>query len=120
MWKAVRYIYASCQEKLDRRRENSACHGPYRDNRAKDRLISITQGRRSVRDYNADFREQLLLSGATLDREYQIAQFRRGLNAKLQKLLVSYEPLTYTDIVGKATKTSDELYRANVLFKGKS
>ena len=31
MWKAARYIYAACQEKLDKRSENSACHGPYRD-----------------------------------------------------------------------------------------
>lgn len=93
---------------------------PHIVHRARDRLITITQGRRSVRDYNADFREQLLLSGATLDREYQIALFRRGLNAKLQELLASYEPLTYNDLVGKAIKTSDELYRASVLSKGKS
>ena len=31
MWEAARYIYAACQEKLDKRSENSACHGPYRD-----------------------------------------------------------------------------------------
>ena len=93
---------------------------PHIVHRARDRLITITQGRRSVRDYNADFREQLLLSGATLDRDYQIALFRRGLNAKLQELLASYEPSTYNDLVAKAIKTSDELYRASVLSKGKS
>jgi hypothetical protein len=93
---------------------------PHIVHRARDRLITITQGRRSVRDYNADFREQLLLSGATLDRDYQIALFRRGLNAKLQELLASYEPSTYNDLVGKAIKTSDELYRASVLSKGRS
>ena len=93
---------------------------PHIVHKARDRLITITQGRRSVRDYNADFREQLLLSGANLDPEYQIALFRRGLNPKLQELLASYEPSTYNDLVGKAIKTSDELYRASVLSKGKS
>ena len=93
---------------------------PHIVHKARDKLITITQGRRSVRDYNADFREQLLLSGAKLDTEYQIALFRRGLNPKLQELLASYEPSTYNDLVGKAIKTSDELYRASVLSKGKS
>jgi hypothetical protein len=93
---------------------------PHIVHKARDKLITITQGRRSVREYNADFREQLLLSGATLDVEYQIALFRRGLSPKLQELLASYEPSTYNDIVGKAIKTSDELYRAHALSKGKS
>lgn len=92
---------------------------PHIVHKARDRLITITQGRRSVRDYNADFREQLLLSGANLDSEYQIALFRRGLNPKLQELLAPYEPSTYSDLVAKAIKTSDELYRASVLSKGK-
>jgi hypothetical protein len=92
---------------------------PHIVHKARDRLITISQGRRSVREYNADFREQLLLSGATLDEEYQIALFRRGLTPKLQELLASYEPSTYNDLVGKAIKTSDELYRASVLSKGK-
>ena len=80
---------------------NSKCLDSHIVHRARDRLITNTQGRRSVRDYNADCRKQLLLSGATLDRVYRIALFRRGLNAKLQ-LLATCEPLTYKDIVGKA------------------
>lgn len=92
---------------------------PHIVHKARDRLITITQGRRSVREYNADFREQLLLSGATLDEEYQMALFRRGLSPKLQELLAPYEPSTYNDLVGKAIKTSDEIYRASVLSKGK-
>ena len=33
MSEAARYIYAAFQEKSEKRSENSACHGPYGDNR---------------------------------------------------------------------------------------
>lgn len=115
----------NANERVDHSMENfwsfldSEFLDPHIVHKARDKLITISQGRRSVREYNADFREQLLLSGATLDEEYQIALFRRGLSPKLQELLASYEPCTYNDMVAKAVKTSDELYRASVLSKGK-
>jgi len=61
---------------------------PHRAERARDKLWSISQGKRGIRNYVMEFQEQLLLSNSNLDEDTKMMIFRKGLTHKLQDKLI--------------------------------
>jgi hypothetical protein len=56
---------------------------PHKEERARDKLWSMSQGNKNIRSYVMDFQEQLLLSNSSLDENTKMMIFRKGLAYKL-------------------------------------
>ena len=83
----------------------------HEEERARDRLILIKQGQKSIRTYVIDFNEQLLLSKGGLNEGMKITIFRKGLSAKLQDKLIGTDCSDIDDLQSQAIKISDQLYQ---------
>ena len=83
----------------------------HEEERARDRLMSMKQGQKSIRTYVMDFNEQLLLSKGGLNEGMKITIFRKGLSVKLQDKLISIDCIDIDNLQSQAIKISDQLYR---------
>jgi hypothetical protein len=80
--------------------------------RAIDKLRHLRQGRRSVRDYVAEFDQLRVQSGLQADARMLREMFSEGLNVELQKFLVDApKDRTFEEQANKAIVISDRLYR---------
>jgi hypothetical protein len=61
---------------------------PNKEERARDKLWSMSQGKKNICNYVMGFQEQLLLSNSTLDEDTKMMIFRKGLSHKLQDKLI--------------------------------
>ena len=79
----------------------------HEEERARDRLMSMKQGQKSIRTYVMDFNEQLLLSKGGFNEGIKITIFRKGLSAKLQDKPISIDCIDIDDLQSQAIKISD-------------
>jgi hypothetical protein len=88
--------------------------------RAIDKLRHLRQGKRSVRDYAAEFNQLRIQSGLQADARIIREMFSEGLNVKLQKFLVDApKDRTFEEQANKAIKISDRLYRIQLTSKNR-
>ena len=91
---------------------------PHKEERARDKLWSMSQGKKSIRNYVMDFQEQLLLSNSTLDENTKMMIFRKGLTYKLQDKLVGSKSKDLDGLVDMAIEVADQMYRMDLHMKG--
>ncbi len=83
---------------------------PHKEERARDKLWSMSQGNKNIRSYVMDFREQLLLSNSSLDENTKMMIFRKGLAYKLQDKLVGLKSKNLEELQSRAIEIADQLY----------
>ena len=93
---------------------------PHQEERARDKLMSMKQGKKNIRNYVLDFQEQLLLSRSGLNEEMKMTIFRNGLNHKLQDKLIGIDCKDQDELQNHTIKISDQLYRMELYSKGNS
>ena len=93
---------------------------PHQEERARDKLWSMKQGRKNVRNYAMEFQEQLLQSGSVLDENTKMMLFRKGLDYRLQDKLIGTAHRTLEQLSSMAIDISDQLYRMEYHSKGSS
>jgi hypothetical protein len=92
---------------------------PYAEERAMDKLNAARQGKKSVREYQQEFEEQLLITGIELPDLQKKSLFTRGLNLELQKNMVGMtRDVSFEALVDNAILMSDNLYRISLVSKG--
>ncbi|EFQ85122.1 hypothetical protein PTT_20006, partial [Pyrenophora teres f. teres 0-1] len=85
---------------------------PHQKSKAFDRLSNLRQGKLSVRDYHMEFNRLEIQSGEHFGETAKKSMFLKGLHAKLQEALATVdEDLSYEQLINKAIRTSDNLYR---------
>ena len=88
---------------------------PHQKSKALDRLSTLKQGRLSVRDYYMEFNRLEIQSGEQFGEAAKKSMFVKGLHTTLQEALATIdEDLSYEQLVNKAVRTSDNLYRAGL------
>lgn len=86
---------------------------PHQTSKALDKLSSLRQGKLSVRDYHMEFNRLEIQSGEQFGEAARKSMFLKGLHVKLQESLATVDgDLTFEQLVNKAVRTSDNLYRA--------
>lgn len=90
---------------------------PHQEERARDRVMSMRQGNKSIRKYIMEFQEQLMLSHSGLNEQMKMTIFRNGLHPKLQDKLIGIDCPTQDDLQSQAVKISDQLYRMDLHIK---
>jgi hypothetical protein len=93
---------------------------PHKAERARDKLWSMSQGKKNIRNYVMDFQEQLLSSNSNLDEDTKMMIFRKGLSYKLQDKLVGLKSKDLDGLQNKAIEIADQLYRMDFHTKGSS
>jgi hypothetical protein len=92
---------------------------PYAEERAMNKLNAARQGKRSVREYQQEFEEQLLITGIKLPDLQKKSLFMRGLSLELQKNKVGVTmDVSFEALVDNAILMSDNLYRISLASKG--
>ncbi|KAK1919393.1 hypothetical protein P3342_009117 [Pyrenophora teres f. teres] len=91
---------------------------PHKEERARDRLWSMSQGSKNIRSYVMEFQEQLLLSNSSLDENTKMMIFKKGLAYKLQDKLVGLKSKNLEEIQNRAIEIADQLYRMDLHTKG--
>jgi hypothetical protein len=91
---------------------------PHKEERARDKLWSMSQGNKNIRSYVMDFQEQLLLSNSSLDENTKMMIFRKGLAYKLQDKLVGLKSKNLEELQSRAIDIADQLYRMDLHTKG--
>jgi hypothetical protein len=91
---------------------------PHKEERARDKLWSMSQGKKNIRSYVMDFQEQLLLSNSNLDEDTKMMIFRKGLSYKLQDKLIGLKSKDLDELQNKAIEVADQLYRIDLHTKG--
>jgi hypothetical protein len=87
---------------------------PHKAERARDKLWSMSQGKKNIRNYMMDFQEQLLLSNSNLDEDTKMMIFRKGLSYKLQDKLIGLKSKDLDGLQNKAIEVADQLYRMDL------
>jgi hypothetical protein len=87
---------------------------PHKAERARDKLWSMSQGKKNIRNYVMDFQEQLLLSNSSLDEDTKMMIFRKGLSHKLQDKLIGLKSKDLDELQNKTIEVADQLYRMNL------
>jgi len=93
---------------------------PHRAERARDKLWSISQGKRGIRNYVMEFQEQLLLSNSNLDEDTKMMIFRKGLTHKLQDKLIGLKSKDLDELQNRTIEIADQLYRMELHSKESS
>ncbi|KAI1676346.1 Gag protein [Pyrenophora tritici-repentis] len=89
---------------------------PHQKSKALDRLSTLKQGKLSVRDYHMEFNRLEIQSGEQFGEAAKKSMFLKGLHTKLQEALATIdEDLSYEQLVNKAVRTSDNLYRVDLV-----
>jgi hypothetical protein len=91
---------------------------PHKEERARDKLWSMSQGKKNIRSYVMDFQEQLLLSNSNLDEDTKMMIFRKGLSYKLQDKLIGLKSKDLDELQNKAIEIADQLYRMDLHTRG--
>jgi hypothetical protein len=91
---------------------------PHKEERARDKLWSMSQGKKNIRSYVMDFQEQLLLSNSNLDEDTKMMIFRKGLSYKLQDKLIGLKSKDLDELQNKTIEVADQLYRMDLHTKG--
>jgi hypothetical protein len=91
---------------------------PHKEERARDKLWSMSQGKKNIRSYVMDFQEQLLLSNSNLDEDTKMMIFRKGLTHKLQDKLIGLKSKDLDGLQNKAIEIADQLYRMDLHTRG--
>lgn len=92
---------------------------PHKEQRARDKLWSLRQGKKGVRKYAMEFQEHLLESNSTLDENTKIMIFKKGLDPRLQDKLVGFPQDTVNEVTHKAIEIADELHRIDFHSRNK-
>ena len=93
---------------------------PHKEERARDKLWSMSQGKKNIRNYVMDFQEQLLLSNSSLDEDTKMMIFRKGLSYKLQDKLIGLKSKDLNELQNRTIEIADQLYRMEFRTKGNS
>jgi hypothetical protein len=80
---------------------------PHKEERACDKLWSMSQGKKNIRSYVMDFQEQLLLSNSNLDEDTKMIIFRKGLSYKLQDKLIGLKSKDLDELQNKTIEVAD-------------
>ena len=89
---------------------------PHQKSKALDKLSNLKQGKLSVRDYCMEFNRLEIQSGEQFGEAAKKNMFLKGLHTKLQEALATIdEDLPYEQLVNKAVRTSDNLYRVGLV-----
>jgi hypothetical protein len=80
---------------------------PHKEERARDKLWSMSQGKKNIRSYVMDFQEQLLLSNSNLDEDTKMMIFRKGLSYKLQDKLIGLKSKDLDELQNKTIEVAD-------------
>ncbi|KAB2099860.1 hypothetical protein AG0111_0g11839 [Alternaria gaisen] len=89
---------------------------PHQKLKALDKLSNLRQGKLSVRDYHMEFNRLEIQSGEQFGEAAKKSMFLKGLHARLQESLATVdEDLPFEQLVNKAVRTSDNLYRAGLV-----
>jgi hypothetical protein len=91
---------------------------PHKAERARDKLWSMSQGKKNIRNYVMEFQEQLLLSNSNLDEDTKMMIFRKGLNYKLQEKLIGLKSKDLDGLQDKVIEIADQLYRMDLHTRG--
>jgi hypothetical protein len=92
----------------------------HKEERARDKLWSMSQGKKNIRSYVMDFQEQLLLSKSNLDEDTKMMIFRKGLSHKLQDKLIGLKSKDQNELQNRTIEIADQLYRMEFHNKGSS
>ncbi|KAK1914250.1 hypothetical protein P3342_007496 [Pyrenophora teres f. teres] len=93
---------------------------PHQKSKAFDRLSNLRQGKLSVRDYHMEFNRLEIQSGEHFGETAKKSMFLKGLHAKLQEALATVdEDLSYEQLINKAIRTSDNLYRVGLTTRAR-
>ena len=71
------------------------------------RLLSLTQGSRSVADYAVEFR--ILAAESKWDNEVLLYAFRKGLSDQIKDLILRDRPTTLADLISLALRVDEHL-----------
>jgi hypothetical protein len=93
---------------------------PHKEERARDKLWSMSQGKKNIRSYVMEFQEQLLLSNSALDEDTKMMIFRKGLSHKLQDKLIGLKSKNLNELQDRTIEIADQLYRMDYHIKGSS
>jgi hypothetical protein len=93
---------------------------PHKEERARDKLWSMSQGKKNTRSYVMDFQEQLLLSNSKLDEDTKMMIFRKGLSHKLQDKLIGLKSRDLNELQNRTIEIADQLYRMDFHTQGNS
>ena len=89
---------------------------PHHKTRALNRLYTIRQGKRSIRDFQVEFSRLLLESGENFRTAAKKNMFLSGLNSDVQKSLVSVLPtMSFEEFVNETTRIADYLHQVDYL-----
>jgi hypothetical protein len=95
---------------------NQQFDDPHQKSKALDKLSTLKQGKLSVRDYHMEFNRLEIQSGEQFGEAAKKSMFLKGLHAKIQEALATIdEDLSYEQLVNKAVRTSDNLYRVGLV-----
>jgi hypothetical protein len=84
---------------------------PHKEERAHDKLWSMSQSKKNICSYVMDFQEQLLLSNSNLDEDTKMMIFRKGLSHKLQDKLIGLKSRNLNELQNRTIEIADQLYR---------
>ena len=91
---------------------------PHKEERARDKLWSMSQGKKNICSYVIEFQEQLLLSNSNLDEDTKMMIFRKGLGYKLQDKLIGLKSRDLEELQDKVIEIADQLYRMDLHTRG--
>ena len=91
---------------------------PHAAERARDKLMNLMQGKRSLRTYAMEFQELVFEAETSVDESLKMTIFRKGLSLGIQKQLAGRLYNNTDELMNAALAIADDLYRIN-LYSGK-